>query len=165
MFHPVLTCRSSSGQLTSQSPHNACVLLSFGEAFEVLRIQFNHHLLVLWSLAVRINSVSIKRFQAQFPYQEFYHATSRLKSLQGKTNIPGALPACTLGKRIEPSSSNCPSFIRQPFSQRVVRNLNFVASPRFMSSTTPCANKLSNAFSQSLRPLLACRARRPPPGN
>ena len=40
-----------------------------------------------------------------------------------------------------------PFFIFQPFSHRVVRDLNFVASSRFMSSTTPCAKQLSSALS------------------
>ena len=52
------------------------------------------------------------------------------------------------------------SFIRQPFSQRVVRNSSFVAYSRFMSSTTKCANKLSSAF--SVASASACLSSSPP---
>ena len=76
---PALTCCTPPGQLTSWSPHSVCVSSSFGEAFEVLRRRLHHHLLVIWSLVVRVHSVCLQRFQAHLQCQEVHHATSRMR--------------------------------------------------------------------------------------
>ena len=82
--------------------------------------------LVFWSLVARMHSVSLKRFHAYFSSaRKFFTRDLQNESLQEKIDVPCALPTCALGQRIGPSSSHSPSFIRQPFSQRVRQGFEF----------------------------------------
>ena len=126
----------------------------------VTRRWFNHYVLVLLSMVVRIHSASLKRFQAQFQRKEVYHATTRMSRSKIKQVFPCALPACILGQQTAPSSSNC----RPSFANPLPNSLSGVCISwrAHVSCLAPLHVPTScTALSRSPRPVLACRARRP----
>ena len=119
------------------------------------------------TLSVECRLLRVSDLLAPEPVQKILRSTC-LRAVQG-AQVPqsgflkraaGRGEAAGVSVKVLALSQNKVLHLPTLFSHRVVRDLNCVASSRFMSSTTPCANKLSSAV--SVASASACLSTSPP---
>ena len=84
------------------------------------------------SLIIRFAYIRLERIQSQLQSDEIDHSSGCMCRAQREEFFTFIF--------------HSPSFVRQPLSQRVVRNLKLLGPSLVMSSTTQCESRLSRAF-------------------